>query len=48
MASKARRKLIPVRVHLFGKEVAVDWAETEPVVPENIMSQVKLLCSVID
>jgi len=43
MASKARRKLIPDRVHLFGKEVAVDWAETEPLVAEDVMAQVTVL-----
>lgn len=28
---------------MFGKEVAVDWAETEPVIPDSIMSRVKLI-----
>merc|ERR1712071_219879 len=43
LASKARRKLIPDRIHLWGKMVAVDWAEPEPIVEECIMSQVTVL-----
>ena len=39
-ASKARRKLIPDRVLLWGKEIAVDWAQPESEVEEEIMSKV--------
>ncbi len=39
-ASKARRKLIPDRIQLWGKEIAVDWAEPENEIEENVMSQV--------
>ena len=40
-ASKARRKLIPERVQLWGKDIAVDWAEPENEIEEDIMSKVK-------
>ena len=39
-ASKARRKLIPDRVLLWGKEIAVDWAQPESEVEDEIMSKV--------
>jgi RNA recognition motif-containing protein len=39
-ASKARRKLIPDRVLLWGKEIAVDWAQPESEVDNEIMSKV--------
>lgn len=39
-ASKARRKLIPDRIQLWGKEIAVDWAEPENEIEEEIMSKV--------
>ncbi|XP_046645008.1 probable RNA-binding protein 46 [Daphnia pulicaria] len=42
-ASKARRKLIPDRIQLWGKEIAVDWAEPENEIEEDVMSQVTVL-----
>ncbi|KAK4016488.1 probable RNA-binding protein 46 [Daphnia magna] len=42
-ASKARRKLIPDRIQLWGKEIAVDWAEPENEIDEDIMSKVTVL-----
>ena len=42
-ASKARRKLIPERVQLWGKDICVDWAEPENEIEEDIMSKVKHL-----
>ena len=39
-ASKARRKLIPARILLWGKEIAVDWAEPLPDVDEDVMNRV--------
>lgn len=42
-ASKARRKLIPERVLLWGKEIAVDWAVPEAPVDENVMAKVRVL-----
>ena len=42
-ASKARRKLIPDRVTLWGKEIAVDWALPESQVDLEIMSRVTVL-----
>lgn len=39
-ASKARRKLIPDRIQLWGKEIAVDWAEPENEIEETIMEKV--------
>jgi hypothetical protein len=42
-ASKARRKLIPDRVLLWGKEIAVDWAQPESEVDNEIMSKVYFL-----
>lgn len=39
-AAMARRKLIPGRIHLWGHQIAVDWAEPEREVDENIMSKV--------
>ena len=43
-ASKARRKLVPDRVHLWGNEIAVDWAQPEPAVDEDVMSNVGEIC----
>lgn len=40
VAAIARRKMIPGGVILWDHELAVDWAEPEPEVPENIMSRV--------
>ncbi|XP_018646047.1 apobec-1 complementation factor, putative [Schistosoma mansoni] len=42
-AAMARRKLIPGRIHLWGHQIAVDWAEPERQVDENIMSKVRIL-----
>jgi hypothetical protein len=32
--------LIPDRIQLWGKEIAVDWAEPENEIEEDVMSQV--------
>ncbi|KAL5007623.1 hypothetical protein ScPMuIL_016429 [Solemya velum] len=42
-AAMARRKLIPGRIQLWGHQIAVDWAEPEQDVEEDIMSKVKIL-----
>lgn len=42
-AAIARRKLIPNRTQLFGQPIAVDWAEPEPEVDEDVMATVKVL-----
>jgi Q family heterogeneous nuclear ribonucleoprotein R len=42
-AAVARRKLIPGRIQLFGQPIAVDWAEPEPEVDEEIMATVKVI-----
>ena len=42
-AAIARRKLIPNRIQLFGQPIAVDWAEPEPEVDEDVMATVKVL-----
>ncbi len=39
-AAMARRKLIPGRIQLWGHPIAVDWAEPEQDVDEEIMSKV--------
>ena len=39
-AAMARRKLIPGRIQLWGHQIAVDWAEPEQDVDEDIMSKV--------
>jgi RNA recognition motif-containing protein len=39
----ARRKLIPARIQLFGQPIAVDWAEPEPEVDDDVMNTVKVL-----
>ncbi len=39
-AAVARRKCAPNRLQLWGKTVAVDWAEPEPMVDEEILSKV--------
>lgn len=43
VAAIARRKMIPGGVVLWDHELAVDWAEPEPEVPDQIMSKVKVL-----
>ena len=40
-AAMARRKLIPGRIQLWGHPIAVDWAEPEQEVDEDIMSKVR-------
>ncbi|CAI7998037.1 APOBEC1 complementation factor [Geodia barretti] len=42
-AAMARRKLMNGRVFLWGHQLAVDWAEPELEVDEEIMAQVKVL-----
>ncbi|VDN99054.1 unnamed protein product [Rodentolepis nana] len=42
-AAMARRKLIPGRIHLWGHQVAIDWAEPEREVDEDVMSKVRIL-----
>ncbi|KAH9583976.1 APOB1 complementation factor, variant 2 [Schistosoma haematobium] len=42
-AAMARRKLILRRIQLWGHQIAVDWAEPEHEVDENIMSKVRIL-----
>lgn len=42
-AAMARRKLIPGRIQLWGHQIAVDWAEPEQDVDEDIMCKVKIL-----
>lgn len=40
-AAMARRKLMNGRVYLWGHQLAVDWAEPELEVDEEIMAQVR-------
>ncbi|XP_053384141.1 APOBEC1 complementation factor-like isoform X2 [Mercenaria mercenaria] len=42
-AAMARRKLIPGRIQLWGHQIAVDWAEPEQEVDDDVMSKVKIL-----
>ncbi|KAJ8299658.1 LOW QUALITY PROTEIN: hypothetical protein KUTeg_023718 [Tegillarca granosa] len=42
-AAMARRKLIPGRIQLWGHQIAVDWAEPEQDVDEDVMAKVKIL-----
>ncbi|XP_060720488.1 RNA-binding protein 47 isoform X2 [Tachysurus vachellii] len=42
-AAMARRKLMPGRIQLWGHQIAVDWAEPEIDVDEDIMETVKIL-----
>lgn len=39
-AAMARRKLIPGGIQLWGHQIAVDWAEPEQEVDEDVMSKV--------
>lgn len=39
-AAMARRKLIPGKVELWNHEIAVDWAEPEPEIDEDVMKKV--------
>jgi len=42
-AAMARRKLLPGRIQLWGHQIAVDWAEPETEVDEEVMAGVKIL-----
>lgn len=42
-AAMARRKLMTGKIQLWGHQIAVDWAEPEQEVDEEIMDQVKVL-----
>jgi RNA recognition motif-containing protein len=42
-AAKARRRLIPNKIQLWGSYIAVDWAEPEQEVDDKTMSTVKIL-----
>ncbi|KAM9314834.1 uncharacterized protein zfp91 [Pholidichthys leucotaenia] len=42
-AAMARRKLMPGRIQLWGHQIAVDWAEPEVDVDEDVMETVKIL-----
>ncbi|UJR38512.1 hypothetical protein I4U23_031178 [Adineta vaga] len=42
-AAMARRKLLPGKIQLWGHQIAVDWAEPETEVDEDIMSTVRVL-----
>ncbi|XP_037134119.1 APOBEC1 complementation factor isoform X2 [Syngnathus acus] len=42
-AAMARRKLLPGRIQLWGHAIAVDWAEPEVEVDEDVMAAVKIL-----
>jgi Q family heterogeneous nuclear ribonucleoprotein R len=41
-AAMARRKLLPGKIQLWGHQIAVDWAEPEAEVDEDVMSTVKI------
>ena len=43
VAAMARRKLMTGRIQLWGHQIAVDWAEPEQEVDEDIMEQVSFL-----
>lgn len=42
-AAMARRKLMAGRIQLWGHQIAVDWAEPEQEVDEDIMEQVRVV-----
>lgn len=42
-AAMSRRKLMPGKIQLWGQPIAVDWAEPEIDVDDEIMAQVKIL-----
>ena len=42
-AAMARRKLLPGRIQLWDHQIAVDWAEPEQEVDDDIMSRVAYL-----
>lgn len=41
-AAMARRKLLPGRIQLWGQPIAVDWAEPEQEVDEDVMAKVSI------
>ena len=41
-AAMARRKLLTNQIELWGQKVAVDWAEPEPEIDEEVMSKVSI------
>ena len=45
-AAMARRKLMTGKIQLWGHQIAVDWAEPEQEVDEEIMDQVRFLFTV--
>lgn len=46
-AAMARKKLMTGRVQLWGHSIAVDWAEPELEVDQEIMAQVICHCDVV-
>ncbi|CAM2701533.1 unnamed protein product [Rotaria socialis] len=42
-AAMARRKLLPGKIQLWGHQIAVDWAEPETEVDEDVMANVRVL-----
>ncbi|CAF1104983.1 unnamed protein product [Adineta steineri] len=42
-AAMARRKLLPGNIQLWGQQIAVDWAEPENQVDEDVMANVRVL-----
>ena len=42
-AAMARRKLLPGKIQLWGHQIAVDWAEPEAEVDEDVMATVIIL-----
>ncbi len=40
VAAMAQRKLIPGRIQLWGHTIAVDWAEPEQEVDDEVISKV--------
>ena len=42
-AAMARRKLVTGRIQLWGHPIAVDWAEPEEDVDDDVMKEVKVL-----
>ena len=43
-AARARSKLMPGCIQPWGHQIAVDWAEAEMDVDEDVMETVKILC----
>jgi len=46
-AAMARRKLIPGKIQLWNHQIAVDWAEPEQEVDDDIMSRVCISVAVL-